>query len=78
MSLDNKPCIELFLGAPLQEPSEIQFFKEFTTSLEKHNTHAIVFANFYAGRLKQQVDFMVITPNCACVVELKSFLVHLF
>jgi hypothetical protein len=74
----NRHHADFFLGAPLQEPSEIQFLNILCANLEKRNAHAIIFANFYAGRFKQQIDFLVITPNCACVVELKNYNVPVF
>lgn len=70
--------VDLFLGAPLQEPSEIQFLNTLCTHLGERKAQAIIFANFYTGRFKQQVDFLVITSNCACVVELKNYNVPVF
>ena len=78
MNLDHNLHTDLFIGDLLQEPSEIQFLNTLCSHLEKRNAHAIIFANFYAGRFKQQIDFLVITPNCTCVVELKNYNVPVF
>ncbi len=78
MNIDHNLHIDLFLGDPLQEPSEIQCLNTLCAHLEKRNAHAIIFSNFYAGRFKQQIDFLLITSNCACVVELKNYNVPVF
>lgn len=78
MNLNLEPDISLFVGDPLQVPSEIEFIDRLRSDLQKRNENAIIFANFYAGRFKQQVDFLIITPNCACVVELKNYKAPLY
>ncbi len=74
----SNPDILLFVGDLLQEPSEIQFLNRLTSDLHKRQQTAIIFTNFHIGKANQQIDFFVITPNCACVVELKSFTIPVF
>lgn len=78
MSNDHGVDISLFLGDPLQEPSEIQFLDKLYADLTERGRNAIIFANFFAGRLKQQTDFLIITSKCACVVELKNYNLPVF
>lgn len=72
------PDILLFVGDLLQEPSEIQFLNRLTSDLRNRQQSAIIFTNFHAGKANQQIDFFVITSNCACVVELKNFTIPVF
>jgi energy-coupling factor transporter ATP-binding protein EcfA2 len=76
--MDTMPDILLFVGDLLEEPSEIQFLNRLSSDLIKLQKSAIIFTNFHAGKANQQIDFFVITPNCACVVELKNFTIPVF
>lgn len=49
------------------------FLARLQEDLHNHNQGGLIFANFFAGRHKQQIDFLVITENCVCVVELKNY-----
>ena len=72
------PDLLLFVGDLLQEPSEIQFLNRLTSDLRDRQQGAIIFTNFHAGKANQQIDFFIITSNCACVVELKNFTIPVF
>ncbi len=78
MTLDAKPKIAVFYGNPLKELSEIQFLDTLRKDLLERQEDTLIFANFFAGRLKLQIDFVIITSNCACVVELKNYNVSVF
>ncbi|MFX0199614.1 MAG: NERD domain-containing protein [Candidatus Hodarchaeota archaeon] len=73
MKLSNMSETLLFIGDLIQESSEIDFLSQLGEDLIKRDKRALIFANFLAGRRRQQIDFLVITSNCACVVELKNY-----
>lgn len=65
--------VEIFLGHAIGEPTELRFLKRLRADLEAKTTPSIVFANFYVGRARTQVDFIVATENGATVVEVKGY-----
>jgi DNA replication protein DnaC len=67
-----KPTIEVYLGGPIQEQSEKDFLLRIKNAFRQENRNAIIFASFFART--RQIDFFLITDNCACLVELKAFI----
>jgi len=65
--------VKVFIGYPIEEPSEINFLTTLNDDLAQRQQDALVFANFFAGKTRQQIDFFVVTSVCACVVEVKSY-----
>lgn len=65
--------VEIFLGHAIGEPTELRFLKRLRADLEAKATPSIVFANFYVGRARTQVDFIVATENGATVIEVKGY-----
>ncbi|MEU4811799.1 nuclease-related domain-containing protein [Nocardia fluminea] len=65
---------QLFLGAPIREPSELRFLRRLRDDLAVRGVAAIVLANFVAdpGRASRQVDFLVCTRHRLVHVELKT------
>jgi nuclease-like protein len=70
---DMKPTIDTYLGSPIEEESEKDFLSKLISDLRSRGEDAVVLANFHAGRLQLQVDFLVITSKCVCHVELKNY-----
>jgi energy-coupling factor transporter ATP-binding protein EcfA2 len=66
-------AVELFWGEKPGVGSEIRFLEMLEADLEDSGTSAIVLANFFAGRPRRQIDFLVITDGHACHVELKAY-----
>ncbi|GLY38822.1 hypothetical protein Amsp01_048460 [Amycolatopsis sp. NBRC 101858] len=66
-------AVELFWGEKPDVGSEIRFLEMLEADLEDFGTSAIVLANFFAGRPRRQIDFLVITDVHACHVELKAY-----
>jgi energy-coupling factor transporter ATP-binding protein EcfA2 len=68
-----KPVIDIYLGSPIEIPSEKQFLARLVTDLRSRNESAFIFANFHTGKNTLQVDFFVVTSKCACHIELKNY-----
>src|ERR1051325_2605370 len=68
-----KPTIDIYLGSPIEQPSEQQFLLRLASDLRTRGESAIIFANFFAGPTHRQIDFFVVTSKCACHIELKSY-----
>jgi Nuclease-related domain len=67
-----KPTIDLFFGAPLEHESEKCFLGKLSEDLLAQSHSALIFANFFPPRYPYQIDFLVVTEQCACHVELKK------
>lgn len=65
--------IEIFLGHAIQDPTELRFLNRLRADLEAKALPCIVFANFYVGRARTQVDFVVATERGATVIEVKGY-----
>jgi hypothetical protein len=69
----NKNITEVFLGKPIDIPSERQFLARLQRDLQARDVSARILANLQIGRNgDRQVDFVVITAQRAMVVELKT------
>lgn len=66
-------AIEVFWGDEPDEQSERDFLAQLEEDLARRNISATILANFYAYGSSRQVDFLVVTGNHACHVELKSY-----
>ena len=66
-----EPTIDVYLGGPIQEQSENDFLNRIKSAFRKEGRNAIIFGNFFVQ--SRQIDFFLITENCACHVELKAF-----
>src|SRR2546426_12823175 len=67
-----KPAIDLYWGAPIDVESEQLFLGKLSTDLLAQQQSALVFANFFPQRKPLQIDFLVVTAQCACHLELKN------
>jgi energy-coupling factor transporter ATP-binding protein EcfA2 len=68
-----KPVIDIYLGSPIEIPSEKQFLARLVSDLRSRDESAFIFANFHTGKNTVQVDFFVVTSKCACHIELKNY-----
>lgn len=68
-----KPVIDIYLGSPIEIPSEKQFLARLVSDFHSRNESAFIFANFHTTKNTLQVDFFVITSKCACHIELKNY-----
>jgi hypothetical protein len=68
-----KTSIEVFWGEPPRERSEIEFLDQLKADLKSSGVSAIILANYFTTSSSRQIDFLVITGNHACHVELKNF-----
>ncbi len=67
-----KPTIDIFCGAPIEVESEKDFVGVLTADLAARNQFAVILANFFPPTSHRQIDFLVVTSECACHVELKK------
>lgn len=67
--------ILVYSGGSPGHSSEKVFLERLHKDLSGKNVEALIFATFYAGQgeKKREIDFLVVTHNCACVVELKNY-----
>jgi Nuclease-related domain len=61
------------LGRRPDERSERDFLAQLKEDLVRRNISATILANFYTHGSSRQIDFLVVTRNRACQVELKSY-----
>lgn len=69
----NKPTITVLIGAPLSG-EEARFLRQLHADLAE--TEALILANFNVG--ERQIDFVVVTPASAAILELKNFSCPIF
>ena len=65
--------IEVFWGDEPDEQSERDFLAQLKEDLARRNVSATILANFYACLSSRQIDFLIVTGNHACPVELKNY-----
>jgi Nuclease-related domain len=65
--------VEVFWGEEPRERSEREFLAQLQADLASQNISAIILANFFTNSHSRQVDFLVITDNHVCHVELKNY-----
>ena len=65
--------VEVFWGDEPDEQSERDFLAQLKEDLAKRNISATILANFYTYGSSRQIDFLVVTGNHACPVELKHY-----
>ncbi|MEX2413525.1 MAG: NERD domain-containing protein [Thermoleophilaceae bacterium] len=67
-------AVEVFLGKPIEVPSERQFLVRLRRDLHALGVSARILANLQVGRYgDRQVDFVVITEHRTMVTELKTY-----
>ncbi|MHA6894912.1 NERD domain-containing protein [Ralstonia pseudosolanacearum] len=65
--------VEIYLGHAIEEPTELRLLNRLRADLEAKAQSCIVFANFYVGHARTQVDFVVATEKGATVIEVKGY-----
>lgn len=68
-----KAVIEVFWGAEPEVGSEKEFLAQLKADLKRHDFSATILANFFTNSSSRQIDFLVVTDNHACHVELKGY-----
>jgi hypothetical protein len=63
----------VYLGQPLDEPSEQSFLERLRADLRSRCTPALILANFITGHHFRQVDFLIVTAVRAVHCELKAY-----
>jgi hypothetical protein len=72
--MNTHTAVEVFLGKPIEVPSEHQFLARLQRDLQALGVSARILANLQVGRHgDRQVDFVVITGQRTMVVELKTY-----
>jgi len=64
---------EVFWGDGPDEQSERDFLAQLKEDLARRDISATILANFYTYGSSRQIDFLVVTGNHACPVELKNY-----
>lgn len=72
--MNTRTAVEVFLGKPIEVPSEQQFLARFQRDLQALGVSVRILANLQVGRDgDRQIDFVVITGQRTMVVELKTY-----
>lgn len=72
--MNKHAAVEVFLGKPIEVPSERQFLARLQRDLQALGVSARILANLQVGRHgDRQVDYVVITAHRSIVVELKTY-----
>jgi len=72
--MNTRTVVEVFLGKPIEVPSERQFLARLERDLQALGVSARILANLQVGRNgDRQIDFVVISSQRTMVVELKTF-----
>ena len=72
--MNRNTAVEVFLGKPIEIPSERQFLARLQRDLQELGVSARILANLQVGRDgDRQIDFVVITDQRTMVVEVKTF-----
>lgn len=64
---------EVFLGNPIDVPSEKQFLARLRRDLLERGVSGRILGNLQLGRAARQVDFLIVTECRTVLVELKTF-----
>src|SRR4051794_24011674 len=65
--------VEVYLGNPIEVPSEQAFLARLQCDLADAGVSARILANVHLGRPSRQIDFIVITDVRVIQIELKTF-----
>jgi hypothetical protein len=65
--------VQVFVGNPIDEPSEQAFLARLRRDLEERANVARICANFVAGRHHRQIDFLIVAEKRTVHCELKTF-----
>ncbi|HTC60173.1 MAG TPA: nuclease-related domain-containing protein [Solirubrobacteraceae bacterium] len=71
--MSTNTTVEVYLGNPIHVASEREFLARLRHDLVRAGVSARVFANFRAGRLERQIDFVVITDRRVVQLDEKVF-----
>ncbi|HEY2536101.1 MAG TPA: nuclease-related domain-containing protein [Solirubrobacteraceae bacterium] len=71
--MSTNTTVEVYLGNPIHVASEREFLARLRRDLVHAGVSARVFANFRAGRLERQIDFIVITNRRVVQLDEKVF-----
>ena len=72
--MNKNTAVEVFLGKPIEVPSEQQFLARLQRDLQTLSVPARILANLQVGRLgDRQIDFVVITTQRTVLIELKTY-----
>jgi Nuclease-related domain len=66
-------AIEVFWGNEPEVRSEREFLSQLVSDLNSRNIAATILANFFTKSKSRQVDFLIVTDNHVCHVELKNY-----
>lgn len=67
-------AIEVFWGNEPEVRSEREFLSHLVSDLKSCNLAATILANFFTKSKSRQVDFLIVTDNHVCHVELKNYI----
>jgi NACHT domain/Nuclease-related domain len=67
------PTTTVYLGQPLDHPSERSFLERLRADLQGRGIPALILANFITGRTYRQVDFLIISAARTVHCELKAY-----
>jgi hypothetical protein len=68
-----KATVEVFWNARPEVPSETAFLKQLQADLKSAGISATILANYFTNSGSRQVDFLLVTEQHVCHVELKSY-----
>ena len=66
-------AVEVFWGNKPEVRSEREFLSQLVSDLKSCNLSATILANFFTQSKSRQVDFLIVTDNHVCHVELKNY-----
>jgi hypothetical protein len=66
--------VQLFLGAPIENPAEAACIRGLQRDLETAEITAVILANLTVGPKRKQIDLVVATETTAIVVEVKGYI----
>lgn len=67
------PTFDVFWNAKPDVASELAFLKQLKADLARAGVPATIFANYFTKTRPRQVDFLVVTDEHVCHVELKGY-----
>ncbi len=66
MQKPTKLTIDIYFGERIEESSEKEFLRKLASDLAYRSVTCLIFANFFPGKTRSQVDFLVVTPTRVC------------
>ncbi|HEV2770723.1 MAG TPA: nuclease-related domain-containing protein, partial [Solirubrobacteraceae bacterium] len=71
--MSSHTSVEVFLGNPIDIPSEKQFLARVRRDLLERGVSGRILGNLQLGQAGRQVDFVIVTEHRTVLVELKTF-----